>query len=369
MKLRKTLLFLLVVLTQTYFVHAQTTPRGTIKSSSTKPVNQVIVTKPIQKNDTGILTMPMPAGYDGSVIKNYKRTSSADNSVLKQTYHVYESMLTKPLNPTAGNTDKAKPKILSENADDPQRDKDCILYCTTKTQTISAANLSEFGTVFSKTEMLANLYPGAMYHIDDFYNGNFNPIKLERNGMTLTTSVHNLENGASYVNVGNPNYANLSNGVANLFKRHSNNEGEIGYEGFYYNMYSVESLAEVDFALNAGGHYLMVSASNSFSSQDKKFHKYLLIDGYKKMFSITATTGLNTTRNGNSSSMNSMELMLQGDGLLKDPSQLTKDMVFIDRVTYGARVIALVDLDISDKTVADKFSGGAEWQRRYCSKT
>lgn len=310
-------------------------------------------------NNLGISFNKASSVYQPVIFKY--RTPMTDGSVLQQQFTVYKphSFTQVSLNMAqAGDGGKAKPKIVNRQASLPQQTNCGKKTCSSVTQYLSANNIQEFGVAFINNNLLQYVYPGALYHASDFLNGAFKPVQDERNTMALTTSVKNIEgNKPNYINVGNPNYTTLTNGVSQLFYRHSNNEGEVGYEGFYYTMSKIESAAEIDFKLNAGGHYLFASASLGYSSKSKQYHKYLLINGYKKMFSITASPGAVTSGSSNAWTVTKPS----GNGLLKDPDRLSPDMVYINSVTYGARVLALVELNVSSDETDVNFDAEAEF--------
>jgi hypothetical protein len=320
--------------------------------------NPTVPTNTNRKDDSYVRPKPeMQKSVYQPTTFNYT-SSYNDGSLVKRKITVMESkQFTTPLNNTTKAIEVAKPKVLGVNKND-IKENGRIKHCVTKTETISANNIQQFGTVFASSNMLSAIYPGAMYHYDDFYKGIFNrSINDGRNPMTITSNNPNL-NGRSYEPVGNPNISTLHDAVRKIFSRHPGYGGAIGYDGFSYNVYCVESAAEMDFALNAGGHYMMVSASNSFSSKNREYHRYLVIDGVKNMFTLTATQG---TPDINSANLKNMVPLPQGTGLLKDPSKLSTDLVYINSVTYGARVIAVAEIDTYSKEIADKFSAGAEF--------
>lgn len=352
----KSILFLLYLIFMqaalVNIVFAQNPAASTSRSKSTGAVRPEL-TQPLTPETRQVL----PASNSASkpAVFSYQLKYN-DGSSMKRTFSVLGNIAVKKNGTAKANALNARVQVLNQNTSD-QKTAGGIKHCVSKTASLSAANIEQFGTVFASSDMLSNIYPGALYHMDDYYRGNFNAINEGRNGMTITSDNPNL-NGPAFVNVGNPGSATLREAVRKLFSRQPGYGGAIGYNGFAYNIYKVESAAEMDFAVNAGGHYLMVAASNSFASSEREFHKYLVIDGIKNMFTLMATPGITNT---GETSGTMQARALQGQGLLADPSRLTNDLVYINKVSYGARVLAVVELNTSSKALADKFSGGAEF--------
>ncbi len=297
---------------------------------------QVPASIPITK--PGDIQMEKAPVLGATVFKKEKRLP--DNSVITQTFTVSSPIASIPLNNNAsGNVSTAKP-IRNVAINPPVRTAYGKETCQTENTRISASNLSDLSVDFSYSQQVANIYPGALYKFDDYYSGSWNAINYGRNPITLVASVKN-NNGSPVQVVNDPGFANITGGISQLFGRFTRNPAEIAQEGFRFNVYEVESQAEMAFRIGASGHYFGISASNMFSSSSREKHKYLLIDATKEMFSISVQAPQN--------------------GLMVDPNATTSDMMYISNVTYGARVLACVELDAYDKEIADKFSAGANY--------
>ena len=313
-------------------IHVQKTASNTPTTTSTSKFDRLENTRPLA----------------GTAVFNKQKTMP-DGSIIKQNYTVSTLMATNVVNNSGGNVMNAKPIKNIINTSAPSRTPYGKEICQTEQSRITASNLSELSVDFSYSQQVANIYPGALYKFDDYYSGNWNAINYNRNPITLVSTVKNLKNNNNHMSSGcsptqivnDPSFANITQGVANLYGCFTKNREEMSQEGFKFTVYEVENQAEMAFKIGAAGHYLGISASNMFTSVNREKHKYLLIDATKEMFSINVQPAQN--------------------GLMVDPNATTADMMYISNVTYGARVLACVELDAYDKEVADKFSGGAEF--------
>ena len=305
----------------------------TVKPTATVPIATTKPPTTTPKSESAQRIVPMT----GTAVFNKQKTMP-DGSVIKQNYTVSTMLAKNLVNNGGDNVMNAKPIKNVISTSTPNRTPYGQENCQTIQTRITASNLSELNVDFSAAQQAANIYPGALYKFDDFYSGNWNTINYGRNPITLVSSV-NTSDPTQVVN--DPSFANIKNSIAKIFTGFPVDANKIRQEGLLFKVYEVENQAELAFKIGGAGHYMGISASNMFSSANKEKHKYLLIDATKEMFTINVQPPQN--------------------GIMVDPNATTADMMYINSVTYGARVLACVELDTYDKEVADKVAGGLDW--------
>jgi hypothetical protein len=185
---------------------------------------------------------------------------------------------------------------------------------------------------------MEGIYPGAVYSIQNFMKGGWNAVNTGRNPITLVATVQNTGSDSPTVRIETPNYASISSARNILFNRFTTEDKKIGSESFQYRLYEISNEAELTLKIGASGYGFGAKASGLFTSSDKKTHRYLLIDAVKSMFSIG--------------------VMPEEAGLLVNP---TDEMVYISKVTYGARIIAVAEIETYSSGMDVKFTAGADY--------
>jgi hypothetical protein len=334
--MKTTILVILSMVLTVPSMHAQTgrSERQKLNTKNHVPVAEPAPPATLPKRGDFRTAPAVPSAGDAVF---HKQKAMPDGSIIKQTYTVSTLRAGTPINNVRKTVADAKPQRSVINTSAPSRVPLGKEVCQTIQTQITASNLSDLNVDFSYSQQIANIYPGALYKFDDYYSGSWNAINYGRNPITLVSSVKNNRCSPTQT-INDPGFANITKGVSNLFACFSDVNAQ---EGFRYTVYEVENQAEMAFKIGAAGHYLGISASNMFSSSSREKHKYLLIDATKEMFSISVQPSQN--------------------GLMADPNAATADMMYISNVTYGARVLACIELDAYDKEVADKVAGGAEF--------
>lgn len=208
--------------------------------------------------------------------------------------------------------------------------------CNTEEYRLSASNLSDFTVNYSA--QAANIYPGAIYSVSDFYKGRWSSNYPDRLPINLLSSVKNTGSESPSIMIEHPDQNTIATGINTLFNRFTSDPAKISNEGMIYKFYEVENEASLALKMGASGNYMMFNASAMFGQTDKKNYHYLLIDATKAMFTISASptqnTVINTQRN---------------------------DLLYIKNVTYGARILAVAKIETYRSGTAAKFGGGAQF--------
>lgn len=208
--------------------------------------------------------------------------------------------------------------------------------CTTEEYRLSASNISEFTVNYSA--QAANIYPGALYSVEDFYRGRWKSDYSDRLPINLLSSVKNTGSESPGLTIDNPDANSIAKGINTLFNRFTSDPAKISSEGMVYKMYEVENEASLALKMGASGNYLMFNASAMFGQSEKKKYRYLLIDATKAMFTISASPVGNSVINSQRS-----------------------DLLYIKNVTYGARILAVAKIETYQSSVSAKFGGGAQF--------
>ncbi|MBS1742419.1 MAG: hypothetical protein JST81_05235 [Bacteroidetes bacterium] len=230
-------------------------------------------------------------------------------------------------------------KRLERNEKDlaAERENNGWKNCSTKEVRITASNMTDM--YIDNSAQMSNIKPGLLYKYEDYIKGNWKTINDNKHPITLITDVKNT-NGAPSIEVPNPNETNISNAINTLFSRHTNVASETSSQGFIYKCSEIESQSDLLIKVGASGYGFGFSASALFSSKKSEKHRYLLIDATKSMFSIKTSVGAN--------------------GII-DPAYATRDMMYISNVSYGARVLAVAELETYDAESNAKAEAGIDY--------
>jgi hypothetical protein len=224
------------------------------------------------------------------------------------------------------NSNKAAAQKTTENGFD----------CTTSRETVTADSKS----FLSVTANGDGIYPGALYEFSDFMNGNFlreigvgkrNPIQVFTNNLANST-------GDVAVTVANPSAPNIYSAIANLVRNNSVSNVSASQIGQYiYNQNQAGLLLNV----SGGGAYSGFSASAGFSLNKQANHIYITCDFKIPLYSLYTNFPEN--------------------GFLNDATlERTPNLILINSVTYGTRVLVNIDIDessLNNETLA-KFKYG-----------
>lgn len=204
--------------------------------------------------------------------------------------------------------------------------------CVTEVRTISAQSASFMNVNYSSQSI--HLYPGAIYKFNEFFSGNYRPVEQGRTPITIRTD--NLANttGPVFQTINDPNAGNISTGINAIIQPFSTSNGSSNLQ---FRIFQSENDAELAIKLSAGGGYGGFKASGgfNFSQTEKKF--FLTIDVIKPMYSITTSVPAN--------------------GYFNDPSFVAANpqLIVLQSVTYGTRILANVEITINTQEDAANF--------------
>ncbi|MEJ8819404.1 thiol-activated cytolysin family protein [Lacibacter sp. H407] len=208
--------------------------------------------------------------------------------------------------------------------------------CTTSREYVTADSKS----FLSVTANGDGIYPGAIYTYADYMNGNFlrevgvgkrNPIQIFTNNLANST-------GDVSVTVPNPTSVNITNAIAGLVRNNSVTNVAASQIGQY--IYS-QNQAGLLLSISGGGAYSGFAASAGFTLNKQSNHIYLTCDFKIPLY--TLYTNFPQT------------------GFLNDANlEHTPNLVLVNSVTYGTRVLVNIDIDESTLSteLASKFKYG-----------
>jgi hypothetical protein len=203
--------------------------------------------------------------------------------------------------------------------------------CTSSTVSISATSTNFLNADYSA--QASHLYPGAIYTFDNFFNGSYNEETAPRNSIVISTDNPNI-NGSSYVTVANPSMATIRDAIATLYNRFNNTNGT---GNLSYNAFESDNSSDMNLKISAGGSGYGFTFSNVFTTTNQSQHVYMTIDARKSMFTINVAP--------------------QQSGFFTTQSQETKqNLMVIGSVTYGARVLANLDITFATQSDANTFA-------------
>jgi hypothetical protein len=195
------------------------------------------------------------------------------------------------------------------------------MNCVTVTKTITAESASFMNSNYSSQSPY--IYPGAIYRFTDFFGGTYAMLENGRNPIEVSTD--NLANstGPVFRQVAVPTANNIRTEIANILRPFENSGGG---RNIQYRVYSTTNDAELTVKANAGGGFAGFKASGSFSTSNKNEYYYLTIDAIMPMFTLMTS--------------------LPANGYFSDKSieSNNKDLIVIQNVVYGCRVLANVEI-------------------------
>ncbi len=220
----------------------------------------------------------------------------------------------------------AKPQIDAKQSSSNADKNDPSWHCTN-----SVINFNSRSTSFMNALpgfQASYLVPGMIYSFDDYSSGNFNEqLNRDRNPVTLSCDVYSADKIKSTVS--NPTLSGLRLGLDTIIKNFSPLQG-----GAYYSMNTtmVDNENELNLVADAGGSFGGYSISANFNHSEDSHHIYYTVDAIKPLYTInTEIYGpvYSTTNNLPNT---------------KSPA------IMIKSVTYGARVLANLDIQLNDKS-------------------
>jgi hypothetical protein len=182
----------------------------------------------------------------------------------------------------------------------------------------------------------SNLYPGAIYSFDNFFNGSFKNETAKRNPFRIITSAQGVS-GNIYEDVKNTAPSEIRNAVNKLFKRMPNSKAMSGYRS---TIYECNSLAEQMIKLTGGGGAYGFSASFGVNTKNRSEYRNFMIDCTQEMYSLSSE--------------------MPDSGFFANPNDANKDgLMVMSNVTYGQRVL----VSITSKMTSNEF--GTNFDAKY----
>ena len=289
------------------------------------PANRTLVTKQnVSLNNKTLKTMVPPArqaAFAGTfnpppIVRNIGGINVRSTAVINSTNA--DNISTRPTPNSAQNS--------TENG----------FECTTSRESVTADSKS----FLSVTANGDGIYPGAIYNFNDFMNGNFlkevgvgkrNPIQIFTNNLANSS-------GDVSVTVANPSSVNIFNSIASLVRNNSTSNVSATQIGQY--IYS-QNQASLLLNISGGGAYSGFSASAGFTLNKQSNHIYITCDFKIPLYTLYTNFPAN--------------------GFLNDANlERTPNLVVMNSVTYGTRVLVNIDIDESSLSTeaAAKFKYG-----------
>ena len=210
--------------------------------------------------------------------------------------------------------------------------------CATAMESVSAQSTTFMNA--SKDENGALLFPGAVYTFYDYSIGNPKPVEIGRNPLEVFTDAMGRGFNNAAIKVGlpvqNPTHVNIHQAISNIVSQFSSNQGgvKVMQQTFYSN-----NLSDFSISISGGGSYDDFSFADKYANTSSEHHIYVTIDVIKPMF----TMSVNRPSNG---------YFVNGQ-----TPQTSSPLVVIQSVTYGARLIANLDITITANTNMNNFQG------------
>jgi hypothetical protein len=220
-----------------------------------------------------------------------------------------------------------KPNIIRKQ---PAPNPDNQWNCNTVTVSVDAQSTS-FMNALPERQASA-LVPGMIYSFDDFFSGNFNQkYNFNRSPIELVSDVYNSKYGVTS-NVNDPNLGSISNGISSIVSQYTPLQAHGDYK---VQTLLTDNQSDQDIIVTTGGAYGGFSGTNSFHHTENDHHFYFTISAVKELYTISVQPG----QNG----------YYQGGNIPSSGSPL----VMIQSVTYGARVLANMDVAIQSTSNVD----------------
>jgi hypothetical protein len=239
-----------------------------------------------------------------------------------------------PQNPIVITTDLTTTKnnpTYQQTINDQRTNTEDGFDCTTTTVSINATSSTFMNADYAAQGQF--IYPGAIYDYNDFVNGRYNEVAINRNPIELTTDNPNTKPPTSEI-ICKPQMSTIREGIANLYSRFSSEQ--TGTMNLRYQTYESKSKAELSMRLSAGASYAGFSIENEYSNKANDTRHFVTIDVIKPLYTINTILPYTKT------------YLTQDMPNLKNP-------VIISSVTYGIRVLANFNLNTSTKEELEKF--------------
>lgn len=178
----------------------------------------------------------------------------------------------------------------------------------------------------------ANLYPGAIYSFDNFFNGSFRAETAPRRPFKIITSASGVR-GDVFEQVNDPSVSNIKNAVNKLFNRMPKSNAIAAYKS---KIYECNSLAEQMIKLTGGGGAYGFSASFGMDMKNKSEYRNFIIDCTQEMYSVSAE--------------------MPDSSFFVNVADANKDgLMVMSNVTYGQRVLVSLTTKMTSNEFGNKF--------------
>ena len=229
----------------------------------------------------------------------------------------------------AGNLSNPKPNSSQTSQNDQA-------HCTTTNITLTDQSSTFMNNNYGGQSHY--IFPGAIYNINDLFNGNFKEIKAGRNPVVITTDNKNMS-GNSYEIVPNPDEATIHNAITQLNQRFTILPASTGQKDFASRVYEASSSADAAIKIGADVSGYGGSFSAYYGNRTSANSEYLTIDCNKVLYSCS--------------------VVLPDSGYFaKNASGDFANMVVISSVTYGARVLANLQASFQSDALQAGFAAG-----------
>jgi hypothetical protein len=267
------------------------------------------------RNSQGNMTNPgmNPEAMAPALSNNYTVTKkSSDGHLTKFT-----------LTPDIGTWD-AKPQIDAKQANKTNDNSNPSWNCVNSTINVNARSSSFMNAL--PGWQASYLVPGMVYSFDDYSSGNFNEqYNKTRNPLKLSCDVYNA--GKITSTVSDPGLSSIRTGLDSIVKSFSPGQAGADYQ---INTTMVDNQNVLNLVANAGGAFGGFSINTNFIHDESSHHIYYTIDAIKTLYTINVEM---------SSPVYTNEIPVSNSPL-----------VMIQNVTYGARVLANMDIEFNDKS-------------------
>ncbi|RTL60694.1 MAG: hypothetical protein EKK37_00620 [Sphingobacteriales bacterium] len=333
----------------------------TVKNSNINKVNRIKSTAEMQtslkwlyKPDSKIKFIPQQpttfktmSGTLGSENGQSKPLSSSGilNSEVKRKTGDNSSVIDYVSSPRAsaklGNTN-VEYRLLNFNEagkleEDPEiRSKNVVKAAKTynTTKKMDCASNTQIFNANSKNFMAAgadnkNIYlaPGMIYSFEDIIRGNLTQQKYNdasRNSITLFTDTYNANQVSAPVM--QPNGSTIADAIKTIVNNFGDNPGGANTK---IQIRYTENETKEKMLIAAGGSYMGASLNASYNKNDSRYHLYFTLDALKEMYTIGVLNDLGSFYQNN-----------------KIPDFNGETPLIVSNVTYGARVLANIDVSI-----------------------
>lgn len=218
----------------------------------------------------------------------------------------------------------AKPQIDAKQSNKANDNSNPSWNCINSTINVNARSSSFMNAL--PGWQASYLVPGMVYSFDDYSSGNFNEqFNKNRNQLKLSCDVYNA--GKITSTVSDPGLSNIRIGLDSIVRSFSPGQAGADYQ---INTTMVDNQNVLNLVASAGGAFGGFSINTNFNHDESSHHIYYTIDAIKTLYTIN------------------VELL--SPVFTNEIPASNSPLVMIQNVTYGARVLANMDIEINDKS-------------------